>query len=192
MTIKTSTNIRKITVSEYHQIAEAGIFHPEERLELIAGQIINKSPQGTKHPATITRTQRILNQRLGDKVLIRTQSPVTLDNYSEPEPDIAIVKPHPLDYEDHHPYSSEVFLIIEIADTSLKFDREIKSLAYAKSGVIDYWVLDVNGHKLYVYRLPNAAGYQSEGILSENLTISPLAFPECEIRINELLRKVLI
>ena len=184
------TNIRQITVTEYHQMAEMGIFHPEERLELISGQIIKMAAKGTAHEAAITRMQRILNQRLGDKVLIRTQSPITLDNYSEPEPDIAVVKTDALDYEDHHPQPSEVFLVIEIADSSLKYDREVKTLAYAKSGIIDYWVLDINGRKLYVYRLPNSEGYQSESILGEILTVSPLAFPECEIKIRDFLRKI--
>ncbi|MFO5476732.1 MAG: Uma2 family endonuclease, partial [Dolichospermum sp.] len=107
-----------------------------------------------------------------------------------PEPDIAVVKTNVLDYEDHHPQPSEVFLVIEIADSSLKYDREVKTLAYAKSGIIDYWVLDINGRKLYVYRLPNPEGYQSESILGENLTISPLAFPECKIKIRDFLRKI--
>ncbi|MFO5494443.1 MAG: Uma2 family endonuclease, partial [Cuspidothrix sp.] len=133
------TNIRQITVNEYHQMAEMGIFHTEERLELISGQIIKMAAKGTAHEAAITRTQRILNQRLGNKVLIRTQSPIKLDDYSEPEPDIAVVKTNVLDYEDHHPQPSEVFLVIEIADSSLKYDREVKTLAYAKSGIIDYW-----------------------------------------------------
>jgi Uma2 family endonuclease len=88
-------NIRQITVTEYHQMAEMGIFQPQERLELIAGQIIEMAAKGTAHEAAITRTQRILNQRLGDTVLIRTQSPIKLDDYSEPEPDIAVVKTHP-------------------------------------------------------------------------------------------------
>ncbi|TAF08021.1 MAG: Uma2 family endonuclease [Nostocales cyanobacterium] len=184
------TNIRQISVIEYHKMLEMGIFHPEERLELLSGQIITMAAKGTAHEAAITRIQRILNQRLGDQVLIRTQSPITLDDFSEPEPDVAVVKTNVLDYEDHHPQPSEVFLVIEVADSSLKYDREVKSLAYAKSGIIDYWVLDVNGRKLCVYRDPNIEGYQNQSILAENLTISPLAFPGCEITIRELLRKV--
>ncbi|MFM2060473.1 MAG: hypothetical protein RLZZ507_143 [Cyanobacteriota bacterium] len=184
------TNIRQISVTEYHRMVEMGIFHPEERLELLSGQILKMAAKGTAHEAAITRIQRILNQRLGDQVLIRTQSPITLDDFSEPEPDVAVVKTNVLDYEDHHPQPSEVFLVIEVADSSLKYDREVKSLAYAKSGIIDYWVLDVNGRKLCVYHDPSIAGYQSESILGENLTISPLAFPECEITIMDFLRKV--
>ncbi len=132
------TNIRLISVEEYHKIAETGIFHPEERLELIAGQIISMSAKGTAHESAITRTERLLRQHLGDKVLLRIQSPVQLDDYSEPEPDISVVKLNPLDYDDHHPHASEVFLLIEIADSSLKYDREVKANAYAKSGIIEY------------------------------------------------------
>ncbi|BAZ31262.1 hypothetical protein NIES4074_37340 [Cylindrospermum sp. NIES-4074] len=184
------TNIRLISVQEYHRMAETGIFHPEERLELIAGQIIKTSAKGTAHESAITRTDRLLRQHLGDKVLLRIQSPIQLDDYSEPEPDIAVVKPNPLDYDDHHPDASEVFLVIEIADSSLKYDREVKALAYAKSGIIDYWILDVNGRKLYMYRLPSPDGYHSETILAEDVIVSPLAFPDCTILIRELLRKV--
>jgi Uma2 family endonuclease len=192
------TNIRLISVREYHKMAETGIFHPEERLELIAGQIIRMSAKGmvtersrsTAHESAITRTERLLRQRLGDKVLLRIQSPVQLDDYSEPEPDISVVKLNPLDYEDHHPNASEVFLLIEIADSSLKYDREVKAMAYAKSGIIEYWILDVNGRKLYMYRLPSPDGYHSESILAEDVTISPLAFGDCAIAIRELLRKV--
>ncbi|AVH73525.1 Uma2 family endonuclease [Nostoc sp. 'Lobaria pulmonaria (5183) cyanobiont'] len=192
------TNIRLISVQEYHQMAETGIFHPEERLELIAGQIIRMSAKATAHESAITRTERLLRQRLGDKVLLRIQSPVQLDDYSEPEPDISVVKLNPLDYEDHHPNASEVFLLIEIADSSLKYDREVKAMAlptpranaYAKSGIIEYWILDVNGRKLYMYRLPSPDGYHSESILAEDVTISPLAFGDCAIAIRELLRKI--
>ncbi|YAG13121.1 Putative restriction endonuclease domain-containing protein [Nostoc sp. DSM 114161] len=179
-------------------MAETGIFHPEERLELIAGQIIKMSAKGmvtersrsTAHESAIIRTERLLRQRLGDKVLLRIQSPVQLDDYSEPEPDISVVKPNPLDYEDHHPNASEVFLVIEIADSSLKYDREIKAMAYSKSGIIEYWILDINGRKLYMYRLPSPDGYRSESIFAEDVTISPLAFGDCAIVIRELLVKI--
>jgi Uma2 family endonuclease len=179
---------RLISVQDYHRMAEAEIFQPDERVELIAGQVIPMAAKGTAHSAAISRINRLLKSRLGDRVLLRLQDPIELDNYSEPEPDIALVKPDLLDYEDHHPTVLEVFLIIEVADSSLKFDCEVKAIAYAKSGVSDYWVLDVIARKLHVFRLPSSAGYQSETILLEKVAISPLAFPDCEIRIEEMLR----
>jgi Uma2 family endonuclease len=179
---------RPISVQDYHRMAESGIFRPDERVELIAGQVIPMAAKGTTHSAAITRVNRLLKSRLGDRILLRLQDPIELDDYSEPEPDIALVHPDPLDYEDHHPTVSEVFLIIEVADSSLRYDCEIKAIAYAKSGLSDYWVLDVTARKLHVFRSSSPAGYQSETILLEEITISPLAFPDCEIRIEEMLR----
>jgi Uma2 family endonuclease len=182
--------IRLLTVQDYHRMAEAGIFHPEERVELIAGQIIQMVAKGTAHESAVTRTDRLLRNRISNEVLLRFQSPVQLDDYSEPEPDVAVVVPDALDYDDHHPTPAEIFLIIEVADTSFKYDTEVKAAIYAQSGILDYWVLDVNRRKLHVYRLPNPQGYQSETILAEDVQISPLAFPECIITLREMLRPI--
>lgn len=182
-----SIDFRLISVKDYHCMAEAGILQPEERVELISGQIIRMAAKGTAHSAAITRTRRLLESRLGDQVLVRLQDPIELDDYSEPEPDIAVVVPDPLDYEDHHPTVSEVFLIIEIADSSLQYDCEVKAPVYARSGIRDYWVLDVNGRQLHVYQLPSPEGYHSQTVLSEGVAISPIAFPDCEITVREML-----
>ncbi len=168
-------------------MAESGILQPDERIELLEGQIIQMAAKGTAHRAAVTRIQRLFERRLGDRVLICLQDPVQLDDYSEPEPDVAILVPDPLDYEDHHPKPVEVFLLIEVSDKTLKFDREVKAPAYARAGIAEYWVLDVNARKLHVYRIPGATGYQSETILSEELTVAPLAFPECLITVKEML-----
>ncbi|MDZ8054045.1 MAG: Uma2 family endonuclease [Aulosira sp. ZfuVER01] len=182
--------LRLLTVRDYHRMAEAGIFHPEERLELISGQIIQMVAKRTAYESAITCTDRLLRNGISNEVLLRFQSPVQLDNYSEPESDVAVVVPDSLDYDDHHPTPSEIFLIIEVADTSFKYDTEVKALVYAKSGILDYWVLDVNRRKLHVYRLPSPEGYQSETILAEDVQISPLAFPECIITVREMLRPI--
>jgi Uma2 family endonuclease len=179
---------RLISAQDYHRMAEVGIFRPDERVELISGQVMRMAAKGTAHTAAVTRINRLFGDRLGARVLLRLQDPIALDNYSEPEPDVAIVKPDPLDYEEHHPTVADVFLIIEVADSSLKFDCEVKAIAYAKSGISDYWVLDVVGRKLHVFRLPTAEGYQSETILLEGVTVFPIAFPDCEIRVEEMLR----
>lgn len=171
-------------------MAESGILQPDERVELLEGQIIQMAAKGTAHRAAVTRIQRLFQDRLGNRVLICLQDPVRLDDYSEPEPDVAILVPDPLDYEDHHPTPSEVYLLIEVSDTTLKFDRETRAPAYARSGIAEYWVLDVNAGKLHVYRSPSEKGYQSETILSEALTIAPLAFPECVIAVKEMVRSL--
>jgi Uma2 family endonuclease len=179
--------VRLWTVQEYHQMAEAGIFHPEERVELIAGQIIRMSAKGTAHTAAFRRTAKILRNLLANQAEVYTQDPIQLDDFSEPEPDIAVVRIDPLDYADHHPTPSEVYLIIEVADSSFKYERQTKGKAYAKSGIADYWVLDVNERKLHVFREPTPEGYQSEVILSEEASLSPLQFPTFVIALQDML-----
>jgi Uma2 family endonuclease len=185
-----SIAVRRLSVQDYHQMAESGILQPDERIELLEGQIIQMAAKGTAHSAAVTRIERLLRNRLGERVLLRFQDPVRLNDYSEPEPDVAVVQPNTLFYEDHHPIPSEVFLLIEVSDTTLKFDREVKSPAYARSGIAEYWVLDVKARKLHVYRVPGTDGYQSEAILSEELTVAPLAFPDCVITVREMLRSL--
>lgn len=186
-TIQAPFTVRLWTVEEYHQMTEAGIFHPEERVELISGQIIKMSAKGTAHTSAIRRTARILRNCLENQADVYTQDPIKLDNSSEPEPDIAVVKIDPLDYADHHPTPSQVYLIIEVADSSLKYDREIKSKLYAQSGIADYWVLDVIDRKLHMFREPSPEGYQSEVVLSQEASISPLQFPRLVIALQDIL-----
>ncbi|MGA7936586.1 MAG: Uma2 family endonuclease, partial [Kovacikia sp.] len=169
---------------------ESGILQADERVELLEGQVIQTAAKGTAHSAAVSRIEHLLRDRLGNRVLLRFQDPIRLNDYSEPEPDVAVVHPNSSFYEDHHPTPAEVFLLIEVSDTTLKFDRETKAPAYGRSGVAEYWVLDVVARKLHVYRSPSENGYQSETILAEELTIAPLAFLECVIAVRELLRSL--
>ncbi len=183
--------LRLITVEEYHRMAEVGILQPDEKVELIAGQIISKmSPQGSSHAAAITRTNRLFGKSLIANVLVRLQLPIILNNVSEPEPDIALVKADPLDYDDGHPTAEDVYLIVEIAHSTLKSDIKVKAKEYARSGIEDYWVLDLNRRQLYVYRKPTEEGYQQEMILQENDSVKLIKFPHCLIPVAEMLRPI--
>jgi len=184
--------LRFWTVKEYHQMAEAGIFHPEERVELIAGQIIRMSAKGTAHTAAVRRTAKVLRNLLFNQAEVYTQDPIQLNDFSEPEPDVAVVRLDPLDYADHHPTPSEVYLIIEVADSSFKYDRETKAKVYAKSGIADYWVLDVIDRKLHVFREPTQEGYQTEVIFSEKASVSPLQFPDVAITLQDMLPPLIV
>ena len=183
--------IRKWTVKEYHKLGEMGFFHPEERVELLSGNIIKLSAKGTAHTSALGRTDRLLQDLFGNLAWVRMQDPIALDDNSEPEPDIALVRIDPFDYATHHPTPSEVYLIIEVADTSLTFDREIKAKAYARSGIADYWVLNVNDRQIHVFREPAENRYQSELILGENGSISPLHFPTVNIAIQAMLPPII-
>ncbi|WP_041237856.1 Uma2 family endonuclease [Gloeothece citriformis] len=181
-------SVRLWTVEEYYRMAEVGILQPDERVELIAGKIYQKmSPQGTPHAVTITLVRRVFAQGLGETVLIRTQLPIRLNNYSEPEPDVAVVIPDELRYVAHHPYPEDILLLIEVADKTLKRDCQLKAKEYANSGIKDYWVLDVNKRQLYLFRDPTEEGYSSQVILSEDEEASPLDFSEMRIRVRDIL-----
>ncbi|MEG4166742.1 MULTISPECIES: Uma2 family endonuclease [unclassified Microcoleus] len=187
LTTEAAFTLRKWTVKEYHKLGEMGFFHPEERVELLSGNIIKMSAKGTAHTSATRRTASVLRDLLGNQAAIYTQDPIALDDNSEPEPDIAVVRIDPFDYATHHPTPSEVYLIIEVADSSLTFDREIKAKAYARSGIADYWVLNVGDRQLHVFREPTENGYQSEVFLGETASISPLEFPAFNIAIQAML-----
>jgi Uma2 family endonuclease len=184
---ETNLQLRLWTVEEYHRMAEAGIFAPDERVELLEGRIIWMIAKGTAHRSAVGRIDRLLQDCLKNRALICVQDPVKLNDMSEPEPDISVVKIDPLDYADHHPTLSEVYLIIEVADSSLKFDCEIKAKAYSLAGIKDYWVLDVVKRELYIFTKPTQIGYESQVIVGENETVSPLEFPNLQIRLSEML-----
>jgi len=184
---ETTLKLRLWTVEEYHRMADAGIFSADERVELLEGKIIWMIAKGTAHCSAVGRTDYLLKNRLGNRAWVSIQDPVKLNERSEPEPDIAVVKVDPLDYADHHPTPSEVYLIIEVADSSFKLDCETKGKAYSKAGIIDYWVLNVIGRQLHVFREPTEDGYQSEVIVEEDGIISPLQFPDLSIAVLEML-----
>ena len=187
LTTEAAFTLRKWTVKEYHKLGEIGIFNPEERVELIEGNIIKISAKGTGHACATRRTASLLHNLVGNQAAVYNKSPIALDDDSEPEPDIAVVRIDAFDYATHHPTPSEVYLIIEVADSSLTFDREIKAKIYARSGIADYWVLNVGDRQLHVFREPAVDGYQSEVILGETASISPIEFPAFNIAIQAML-----
>ena len=191
-TTNTTLNLRLWTVAEYHRMAELGIFAPDERVELINGQIIRKmSPQGTPHATGITLTRLLLEAKLGKQALVRTQLPVILSHKSEPEPDIAVVKNDVLLYLQHHPQPDEIYLLVEVAYTTLKTDCSFKANEYAQAAIADYWVVDLNTRQLHVFRQPTATGYQNQQVLEAETMVSPLAFPHITIQVEQLLPPVI-
>ncbi|MCF4970252.1 Uma2 family endonuclease [Nostoc sp. CMAA1605] len=182
----TQTKVRLWNVDEYHRMLETGIITANERVELIAGQVIPMSAKNPPHAATTLCASDYLKRLLAEVALVRVQDPVQLSQYSEPEPDIAIVRIEPRKYIDHHPTPNEVFLLIEVADTTLETDRRQKAPLYAQAGISEYWILDVNKFQVYVFREPSGGGYKQEFILGENATLSLIALPEIEVEISQL------
>ncbi len=183
----TPAKIRLWNVREYHSLMEKGVLNPEERIELIQGQLITMSPKGTLHTSATRRISKTLSISLANKAAIYTQDPIQLNDYSEPEPDVSVVKFDPLDYVSHHPQAEEVYLLIEVADSSLEYDCQVKAQLYAQSGINDYWVIDVRDRKLFLFRKPHQSDYKIKQILTENESINLLSFPDICLSISELL-----
>ncbi len=184
---------RLLTREEYHRAAELGIFGPDERLELIHGEVYLKmSPQSGAHAMAIRAITTAMEEAFGEGVDVRTQLPLRAEN-SEPEPDVSVVPGSWRDYSDH-PAVNVALLIVEVADTSVRSDRGLKAALYAGAGVKDYWVLNLKTNTLEVYREPAAIpdapfghGYKSVRLHTADETVSPLAKPEAAIPVTRLL-----
>lgn len=148
-----------ISVENYHKMAGTGIL-PESGVELINGEIIEMSPIGSKHAAAVDRLNRILSRQFGDEVIIRVQNPIILNSFSEPEPDIAVVKYRADFYEKQHPHSADVLLAIEVSDTTINYDREIKLALYAQSGIPECWLVDLEKSEIQAFWQPLGDAYR--------------------------------
>jgi Uma2 family endonuclease len=177
----------KWTVDDYHRMVEAGILD-DRPVELLNGEIIEMSPEGTPHANRSTKGANYLRQLLGDRAEIREGKPITLSDRSEPEPDIAIVQPLDEEYDHHHPYPENIFWLIEFSNSSLEKDLEVKRKAYAAAGIPEYWVVNLRQMELVVLRALHAEDYQEEATLTEG-TIQPVAFPDVTVAVNRFLKR---
>lgn len=170
---------------QYERMVETGIFAPEDRLELLEGEIIAMAPQKSRHATAIRLLEEALRRCFDSGYDIRSQLPLALDERSEPEPDITVVPGSPRDYRDAHPDTA--VLIVEVADASLVYDRTRKLSAYARAGIPEYWILDLDGEVLEVCRQPLGDAYGERRILQRHQRITPLAGNGVEIGVAEVL-----
>lgn len=148
-----------ITADEYERMGEAGIFPPDARLELIEGEIYKMSPIGSPHAACVDFLNKLLN-RLFDALIVRTQSSIRLSDFSEPQPDISLLRWRDDFYRRSHPRPADVLLVIEVADTTLATDREVKVPLYAAAGIPETWIVNLPEERIEVYAEPAAGSYQ--------------------------------
>jgi Uma2 family endonuclease len=149
-------SVHRFTRDEYYRMAEAGLFR-DERVELLDGEIITMSPQNTPHASTVYRLAHRLEQLIGNATCIRCQLPIVLNDWSEPEPDIAVCAPDPHDYSQAHPQPGQILLLIEVADASSSYDRGQKATAYAASGIPELWIVSLPDRRLEVLSDPDPA-----------------------------------
>jgi len=178
----TLTTAKRFTITEYHRLAELDFFTEDDRVELIKGEIIKMAAKGKAHSVCNTRLYRELFKLLEEKATIRGQEPIII-NDSEPEPDLVIVKNTPDDYFLNHPTPSDIFLVIEVADSSLKYDQEVKLPLYAEAGISDYWIFNLIAYHLECYCQPyqdlqGKFGYRHKSIILPNESVKLPSFPE--------------
>jgi Uma2 family endonuclease len=149
----------RITVDEYYRMAEDGKLDPDARVELIEGEIIEMAPIGSRHGASSTKLAYLLMRSLGDSALVRVQLPLRLDNYSEPEPDLAVAVPRTDFYKECHPTPADVLLLIEVSDSSSSRDRTAEVSLYARHNVPEVWIVDLQRERLHFYRTPREGAY---------------------------------
>jgi len=163
----------KINVEEYYKMAEVGILKPTDRVELIEGELITMSPIKSPHAGVVTALIEELVPLLNKKYTTTSQSPITIDKYSEPEPDFLIAKYRKDRYRKKHPSPKDIFIVIEVSDSTLKIDRQIKLPLYAKALIPEYWIIDVKKQQIEQYTQPKDEKYKSKKIIKKTGTIKP-------------------
>jgi len=166
-------------------MAESGILGPDDRVELIDGEILTMAPQKSPHATAVQLAQEALRAAFGDGFNVRPQLPLALAEMSEPEPDLAVVPGAPRDYRDSHPTTA--LLVVEVAETSLAFDRGVKKALYARAGIPEYWVVDLAAGAVEVYRSPRGVDYRDHRTLDERDSIAPLASAGAGVAVADLL-----
>jgi Uma2 family endonuclease len=181
--------LHRFSAEDYHRLAEVGILAPDARVELIEGEIHDMSPIGPFHSGVTIRLNRFFSLCAKGRWTVCVQDAVRLDNFSEPQPDLILLKPAPDDYASHHPAPDDVLLLIEVADSSVEFDQRKKLPVYARAGIVEVWIVNLQESAIEVYREPHFTGYEKKTVLRAGDKAAPAAFPRDALDVTELLRK---
>jgi Uma2 family endonuclease len=176
---------RLFTVDEYHKMGEAGILGEDERVELIDGEIVQMAPIGHRHIGCVINANRLFLSRLGDRAVISPQNPVVIPPRSEPQPDLALLRPRAVSYSHERPAVQDVLLAVEVADTSVRYDRVVKARLYARAGIPEFWLCLAMDGAIEVYRRPAADGYAEVMLYGPEHSVSPLAFPDVSFAVSD-------
>lgn len=190
MATRTTVKVRhhRFTVDDYYRMADAGILGEDDRVELIEGEIVEMPPVGSYHANVVDELSMLLVERLTRaRAHVRVKNPVRLNDESEPQPDIVVAIPRPGGYRSVHPGPKEIALLVEVADTTLAFDRRVKLPLYARSGVSEVWIVDLQSDAVEVCRDPRGRNYDSHQLFTRGASFAPQAFPDVFFTINEIL-----
>lgn len=176
----------RFTVDEYYRMAETGILNEHDRVELIDGQILVMEPISSEHGGHTKRINRLLTSLLGDRAIIGVQDPIQIDEFNHPQPDITVCRPRDDFYTNSHPEADDILLVVEIAWTSAMRDRGLKVPLYGRAGITEFWLVDIPNAALEVYTGPSDDGYDKAVRLRRGASVRPVAFPDVEIRIDDV------
>ena len=185
MTVEVSK--RTFNVEEYYQMVKAGILKEDDRVELINGEIVTMSPIGSRHAGCVKQLNALLSSQLQESAIISVQDPIQVDDYSEPEPDLAILKPRPDFYAERHPLPADVQVVIEVADTTLTYDRAVKLPLYAKAGISEVWIINLSENTVEIHTIPQTGIYRKVEFFKAGDCLTSSIFPHLEITADQAL-----
>lgn len=177
----------RLTVAEYHRMAETGVLAPDARVELIDGEIVDLAPIGTRHRSTVKRLLHLFSDAVARQAIVAVQDPVRLGDRSEPQPDLMLLAPREDFYASAHPVASDVLLLIEVSDTTARYGRIIKLALYARHGVQEVWIVDLDNRVMRVCRSPVGDAYTDVTETTTPGVLSPQALPGVAIDGSRLL-----
>ncbi len=182
---------KRFSVDEYHRLTKLGFLAAGDRIELIRGELISMAAKGTPHVFCTTRLGRQFDRRLGDRAVVRCQDPITLAPQSEPEPDVVLARGDEADYMAHHPYPEDILLVVEVADSTVAYDRTVKLSLYAEAGIADYWIVDLTTRRLEHYNEPYQTsqgefGYRHTQIFLPDQCVTIPSFAEVSVDLSQI------
>jgi Uma2 family endonuclease len=184
MSVQTSR--RLFTAEEYHRMAAAGILCEDDRVELLQGEIVEMSPIGSRHVACVNRLTQRFSALLGQRAIVSVQNPVLLGEFSEPEPDLTLLRWRDDFYGDALPRAEEVLLLVEVAQSSAETDREVKMALYAQGRVAEVWLVDLEAGLIEVYRVPEGGSYKKVQQFRRGQLVAAEAFPEAVLAVESI------
>lgn len=177
----------RITVDQYHRMGETGVLAPDARVELIEGEIIDMAPIGADHGSVVDQLTSLLVKAVGERAVVRVQGAVRLDQRSEPQPDVALLRPRADRYRGHQPLPQDLLLLVEVSDTTLRYDRDLKVPLYARHAIPEVWLFDLQQAHLLRYRSPEGGQYRLGDVLPEPGRLELAALPGVEVDLSGVL-----
>ena len=177
---------RLLTLDEYHTMGVVGVLKEDDRIELIEGELIEMAPIGSRHMAKVNWLVRLLSLCVGDQAILSVQNPIALPPHNEPQPDFTLLKPRADYYEGKLPGAEDILLVIEVSDTTLVYDRDSTMPIYARHGIVEAWLVDVQAQTVSIYLEPGKNGYRRLLTPTRSESISPSQLPKLVIRLADL------